>query len=164
MGLFAKGLAAAMGIAVGGWVGPALAADPAYVTVGVGAWEVFRDEAHAAEFDVSYRPDISWWIIKPQVGALAVTTGDYFGYAGLLTDIPLGHFVITPNVAAGGYGGHGYRLGSHVEFRSGVDITWQFEDASRLGIGAYHISNAGLTRRNPGSESLLLEYFYPLGG
>ncbi len=164
MGVSAKSFAVAIGIVLGGWIGPALAADPAYVTIGAGAWEVFRDQAHAAEFDLGYRPDVSWWIFKPQVGVLAASDGDYFGYAGFLTDIYLGHFVFTPNVAVGGYGGHGFRLGSHVEFRSGIDIAWRFQDTSRLGIGAYHISNAGLTQRNPGDESLLLEYFYPLGG
>jgi hypothetical protein len=71
--------------------------------------------------------------------------------------------VITPSFAVGGYGGHGYRLGDHVEFRSGGDFAWRFDDASRVAVGIYHISNGGLTQRNPGSESLLLEYFYPLG-
>lgn len=151
-------------IAVGGWVGPALATDPTYVTMGAGSWEVFRNNARAAEFDLGYRPDIQWLLFKPQIGVLASSDGDYMGYAGFLTDIYFGHFVITPNVAIGGYGGHGYRLGSHVEFRSGADITWRFQDASRIGVGFYHISNAGLTNRNPGSESVLMEYFFPLGG
>jgi hypothetical protein len=163
MGASAKSFAMAISVAVIGGIGSALAADPSYITLGAGGWEVFRDTSHAAEFNLGFRPDLSWWIIKPHVGVVASSDGDYFGYAGLLADVSLGHFVLTPNVAVGGYGGHGYRLGSHVEFRSGADFAWRFEDASRLGIGFYHISNAGLTQRNPGDESLLLEYFIPLG-
>jgi hypothetical protein len=155
----------AMCFAVVGLADTALAEDPSYITLGVGAWELTRSTAHAAEFNLGFRPDIEWLIFKPQAGVVAATDGDYFGYVGFLTDISLGeHLVLTPNVAAGGYGGHGYRLGSHVEFRSGADLGWRFEDASRFGIGFYHMSNAGLTNRNPGSESLLLEYFYPIDG
>ncbi|WP_158240812.1 acyloxyacyl hydrolase [Telmatospirillum siberiense] len=160
----AKGLAMAVCIAVGGWFGPAVAADPSYVAIGVGAWEVFRDDAHAAEFDVGFRPDVGLGVLRPQVGFLAATDGDYFGYGGFLADFALtDHVILTPNVAVGGYGGHGYRLGSHVEFRTGVDIAWRFEDKSRLGVGFYHMSNAGLTQRNPGNESLLVQYFIPVG-
>ncbi len=163
MGVSAKSFAMAACVVVGGWVGPALAADPAYVTIGAGSWEVLRDTARAAVFDLGFKPNVGWWIFRPQVGMMAASDGDYFGYAGFLADIPLGHFVLSPNAAVGGYGGHGYRLGSHVEFRTGGDFAWRFADASRLGVGFYHISNAGITERNPGSESLMLEYFYPLG-
>lgn len=151
-------------VVVGGWFESVAAADPSYVTIGVGAWEVFRDEAHSAEFDVGFRPDVGLGVIRPQIGFLAAADGDYYGYAGFLADFSLtDHIVLTPNVAVGGYGGHGFRLGSHVEFRSGGDIAWRFADSSRLGIGFYHISNAGLTQRNPGDESILVEYFLPVG-
>ncbi|HXP98130.1 MAG TPA: acyloxyacyl hydrolase [Telmatospirillum sp.] len=163
MRLSAKGFTVAASIAMAGLFGPALAADPSYLTIGAGSWETFRDHAHATELNVSYRSNIEWWIFKPHAGVTVATDGDYFGYAGILTDVYLGkHIVLSPNFAVGGYGGHGYRLGSHVEFRSGGDVAWRFEDTSRLGLGVYHISNAGLTQRNPGEESFLLEYFYPL--
>lgn len=160
----AKRLAAAIGFVAAGFTAPAFAEDPSYLVVGAGSWEIFRDAAHAGEFDIAYRPNTTWWIFKPHVGFVGVTDGDYYGYAGLLTDIPLGqHIVLTPSIAIGGYGGHGYWLGSHVEFRSGGDIAWRFSDASRLGLGIYHISNAGISRRNPGSESAIVEYSIPLG-
>ena len=153
----------AMTIAMGGMYHSALAADPDYITIGAGSWETFRENAHAAEVDLGYRPNIGWWIFKPQVGVTVATDGDYLGYAGFLVDVPVGnHIVLTPNFAVAGYGGHGFRLGSHVEFRSGGDIAWRFQDASRIGVGFYHISNAGLTQRNPGEESAILQYFYPI--
>ena len=33
---------------------------------------------------------------------------------------------------------------------------------SRLGVAISHMSNAGLTKRNPGAQSLLLMYSVPL--
>lgn len=142
---------------------PAMAADPSYLWVGAGTWETFRDQYRTGEFDLAYRPGYQFWIFKPHVGFLVAGDGDYYGYAGILTDIKwTNHLVTTLSTAVGGYGGHGYRLGSTVEFRSGIDFAWQFSDQSRLGVGIYHISNAGLTDRNPGSESALLSYSYPL--
>jgi hypothetical protein len=94
---------------------------------------------------------------------LVAKDGDYYAYAGLLTDIDLDpHVVATLSAAVGGYGGGGYDLGSHFEFRTGGEMAWRYDDTSRLGVGFYHISNAGITQRNGGSESLLLVYSYPL--
>lgn len=151
-------------VAIGGLLQPALAdEDPTYLTIGAGSWETFRAHNHAAEVDLGIRPDIGWWIFKPQVGVTAASDGDYFGYAGFLVDIPLGeNIVLSPNFGIGGYGGHGFNLGSHIEFRSGGDVAWRFKDASRLGFGFYHISNGGSTQRNPGEESAVLQYFYPI--
>ncbi|MTJ81339.1 MAG: acyloxyacyl hydrolase [Telmatospirillum sp.] len=164
MTVSAKALAAVAIVSVAGWVAPAFAEDPSYLVLGAGKWEIFRNVDHAAEFDVAYRPDWTWWILRPQVGMVAVTDGDYYGYVGAVAEVALtDHVILSPNVSIGGYGGHGFRLGSHIEFRSGGDLFWRFADASRLGLGMYHISNAGITRRNPGSESLILQYALPLG-
>jgi hypothetical protein len=153
-------LAAATAVAT-----PAAADDPAYVVVGAGTWETLRDGYRKGELDLAYRSDYRLWIFKPMVGVLAAGDGDYYGYAGLYTDIYWGpHIVTTLAAAVGGYGGGGYNLGSHFEFREGGDLSWRFADTSRLGIGFYHMSNAGITQRNPGSESLLVQFSYPLSG
>jgi hypothetical protein len=68
-------------------------------------------------------------------------------------------------VAAAGYfhRGAGKDLGSHLEFKTGLELAYRFDDMSRIGIAFDHISNAGLTKRNPGTESLLLTYSIPIG-
>ncbi len=138
--------------------------DPSYLWVGAGTWETLRDQYRTGEFDIAYRSDYKLWIFKPQIGFLAAGDGDIYGYAGLYTDIYWSqHIVTTLSAAIGGFGGHGFDLGSQFEFRTGGDLAWRFDDASRLGVGFYHVSNAGITARNGGSESLLLAYSLPLG-
>ena len=56
----------------------------------------------------------------------------------------------------------GTNLGSWWEFRSGAELAWRFEDMSRLGVAVHHTSNGGLTKRNPGEQSVLLMYSVPL--
>src|SRR4051812_4296023 len=90
--------------------------------------------------------------------------GAFYGYGGFGIDVNFSpNLVLTPNVA-GGYFSHGsgINLGSWWEFRSGAEFAWRFEDMSRLGVAVYHTSNAGLTRINPGAQSILLLYSVPL--
>ena len=75
--------------------------------------------------------------------------------------------MLTPNEAVGFWsqGDHDARnLGSWVEFRSGAEFDYRFDDFSRLGFSFHHISNAGLTQRNPGEEEALINYSIPLPG
>ena len=39
--------------------------------------------------------------------------------------------------------------------------TNNFKNNVRIGVGAYHISNAGIGYRNPGSEHVVLRYHIP---
>jgi lipid A 3-O-deacylase len=75
--------------------------------------------------------------------------------------------VLTPNAAVG-FWSRGSRdsenLGSWFEFRTGAEFDYRFGDYSRLGMSFHHISNAGLTQRNPGEEEVLINYSIPLPG
>lgn len=144
---------------------PAHAADdPAYLTIGGGSWEAMRDNLRSWEADLSYRSDYKWWIFKPQGGLLVAGDGDYYGYVGFNAEFHLGkHFVITPSQNFGAWNGHGFNLGSHFEFREGVEVAYQFDNNYRAGVAFYHLSNADLSKRNPGSESLLATFSIPLG-
>jgi lipid A 3-O-deacylase len=104
------------------------------------------------------------WVFTPFVGLTATAEGGSYGYGGIGMDIFLGkRFVATPNFAAGVYGnGDGKDLGYAIEFRSGVNFGYRFDDFSRLGMAFHHISNAGLDERNPGEETLMLTYSIPL--
>jgi hypothetical protein len=155
------GLALAAGLFTGF---TARADESSYLVVGAGSWETLRDNYRKPELDVDYRfGSTILWILRPQVGVLSAADGDYYAYGGFVADFHLlDHVVVTLNTAIGGYGGHGYDLGSHVEFRNGGDIAYQFDNKWRLGVGFYHISNAGITRENGGSESTLLQLSVPM--
>lgn len=145
----------------------ALAADDAdFLRVGAGWWDFNRPDNYAAEFDIAYRSDYKWWFLKHQAGLLGTSDGSVYGYWGLYMDLYFGNrFVVSPSTAVGLYARNGAssNLGSAVEFRSGIDFAYRFDDRSRLGIGIYHISNTGLwDDRNPGEETLMLSYDIPI--
>jgi hypothetical protein len=65
--------------------------------------------------------------------------------------------------AVGGYHQGGSEdLGSIFQFRLSADLSYQFDNQSRLGVQFAHISNAGIRRVNPGENELLLTYGLPL--
>ncbi len=134
------------------------------LVVSTGTWETLRAPFRTSEVDVDYRfgTDLIWKI-RPHVGALVAGDGDYYGFGGFVADIDLtSHLVLTLNTAAGFYGGGGYNLGSHFEFRNGAELAYRFNNDWRIGGGFYHISNAGITRENGGSESTLIQLSVPI--
>ncbi len=66
-------------------------------------------------------------------------------------------------IAAGLYAkGGGKNLHYPLEFRSSIECAYIFDDESRLGLQLSHISNASIARRNPGVESIVVIYSFPL--
>ena len=104
-------------------------------------------------------------ILKPFVGFNGTDKDAYYGYFGLSADLYFLNckcFIITPTLAAGWYiDGDEIKLGNRVQFRSGGDIYYRFKNNVRLGVGLYHISNAGLGDSNPGAEQAILKYQIP---
>jgi lipid A 3-O-deacylase len=138
--------------------------DPSYIALGVGGFDVLHNNT-AALFRGEYRFSQQFWIFKPFVGGEATSDGGAYGYGGIGVDVYLGdRFVVTPSFAIGAFEkGNGKNLGSWLEFKSGGEFAYRFDDRSRLGIAFDHISNAGLTKQNPGTESLVLVYAIPFG-
>lgn len=52
--------------------------------------------------------------------------------------------------------GDGKDLGGPVEFRSSLELAYTLRARLRLGLLFYHLSNAGIYDRNPGSNSAVL--------
>ena len=142
---------------------------PQRVELGVGAFDItpsnrkhagtqgdFRGEYHFGDVLVPF--------FSPFLGADITTTGGSYVYGGFGFDINFTpNWVVTPNGAVGWYQrGDGTPLGSWVEFRTGAELDYKFDDQSRLGVAVHHISNAGLTKNNPGEQSVLVVYQFPL--
>ena len=162
-GIGRKAIPAALGMLfAGAMLGPASAqvtfgspGDPPRIALGAGAFDItpsnHKDSHTAAELRAEYRYGDVFWLLSPFIGAAGTSDGAFPA------------LVLTPNVAAGYFArGNGTRLGSWVEFRSGAELAYRFADQSRLGIAVHHISNAGLTKQNPGEQSVLLMYSVPL--
>jgi lipid A 3-O-deacylase len=159
------GIAAAVGLTVVAQL-PARADDPDLLAIGAGAYNVLHNTKEAElrlEYRFSYR---FLYVIRPIVGVLATNQRSAYGYGGFRFDAEIGkHVVIMPEAAVGYWDrGGGKDLGGHVEFKTGGEFAYRFDDYSRLGFLFDHISNAGIYKKNPGVESAMIMYSIPFGG
>ena len=108
--------------------------------------------------------------IKPFVGiegtsdsATYFITGIYLDdNAGILFTGESSNFLVTPSFGFGVYDdGNGKKLGNSIEFRTTLELSYQFKNKNRIGLSFGHISNANLGDKNPGVEILSLSYQIP---
>lgn len=117
-----------------------------------------RDEA--ADFRLEYRfgtsllPAIEpFATLRPFVGLEATSDEALYGVGGILLDVTFGQIFVTPSFGVGLYGrGDGKDLGYPVEFRSQIEVGYEFANEMRLSLAYSHLSNAGLDDRNPGAD------------
>lgn len=139
--------------------------------LGVGGTDIIRTYKTAPEVRLEYRP--AWSLIpmveplfqvRPWAGLEISTRGTVWGGGGVLIDVPVGDFVLTPSVGVGGYEqGSGRALGSAIEFRSQFEAGYVFADRSRVSVAISHLSNGGFNKHNPGTDALVLQYALPIG-
>ena len=148
----------------------ALSALPAqaegYLTGQLGWYDFIDDDNQATSFGAEYRFNPIEYSIHPMVGAFVTTDSSAYAYAGLHWDIEViaKQFYISPNFAAGVYRkGDGKDLGGAINFRSGLEFEYQMPNEHRVGLAINHISNASIYNKNPGEETLLLNYSIPTG-
>jgi hypothetical protein len=136
---------------------------PSYLIVGGGAAGVLDDEKSTIGM-VEFIPKFRMGPLGTWIGVHASDQEYYLG-AGLLGDWYITeHLFITPSLGAGIYGEHdGMDLGSKLEFRSGIECGYDLENAGRISIGFWHLSNAGAGNINPGTELIALRYALPIG-
>ncbi len=159
------GLVMALAIAAGA-PGGVRADDPSFLTLGLGYFDMNKQDNDAVDFRLEYRHGQKFWIFKPWIGVEATSDGAVYGAAGVLIDVFLGNrVVLTPSFGAGYYEeGDGKDLGHEIEFRSQIEVSYRFDDRSRLGLAFSHISNASIGADNPGVEILNVYYSVPLEG
>ena len=140
--------------------------DTAFLSFGLGVWDVAQQDDTATDFRVEYRHNESlFWKIKPWGGVEGTTDGTLWAGGGLLADFkPADNIYITPSIGVGLYahGSSDKDLDSPIEFRSQIEGGYQFMGGSRLGVAFGHMSNADLGDDNPGSEVLNLYYHMPV--
>lgn len=138
--------------------------DTDYLNLQAGIFHAFGRKKEAL-FGAEYRAGWGLSLFHPFLGIFATHKGSVYGYGGILADIPVGKRIfITPSAAIGGYhkGGDGRDLGGILEFRTGIEVSYRFDNDSRLGASFSHISNADIYNFNPGTEIATITYAIPL--
>ena len=97
--------------------------------------------------------------ISPITGGFLTEKSAYYIYTGAQAEYNLGLVTITPSFAPGYYNyGDGKDLGSVLEFKSEVQMSFDINDSTYLGMSYNHISNASLGDKNPGANSYMLNF------
>ncbi|MDF1720310.1 MAG: acyloxyacyl hydrolase [Minwuia sp.] len=153
---------------VAAFASPANADDPSLdgplYSVSLGFFDSVQLEEEALQVRVEYRHDKGLGFLKPFGGFMVNDESAAHLYAGVLIDWYVSDsFVITPSFAPGLYmKGQSKDLGYLLQFRSQIEFAYRFDGGTRLGINLNHISNAGLGKQNPGSESISISLIMPV--
>ncbi|WP_158254633.1 acyloxyacyl hydrolase [Rhodoblastus sphagnicola] len=170
--------------------GPSLAADPTLLGVGIGLFDETFLDPRIAFFKVDYNrkhyeatdhrfeimggynllptPEI-YGRLHPTAGfEITSSAGTWMG-AGVAYDVNYGPLHFTPKFEPGLFmPGDGKRLNYPLEFRTQLELSYEFADHSRFGVAISHISNSQLAERfnhnkpNPGADILSIYYRFPL--
>ena len=129
------------------------------IRVGTGLYDVRRPNATAfRQVEIGFMHEEN--TLQPFAGFMSTTTEDSYGYLGLLAEVPVVNQVQALVRFAGGIytRGTGTNLGFPLEFRSELELAWQWTSQSRIGIAFSHLSNGAFSDVNPGLEILSLTY------
>ena len=97
--------------------------------------------------------------LSPITGGFLTENNAYYLYTGIQAEYNLGSFSITPSFAPGYYSyGSGKDLGSPLEFKSEVQVSFDLSESTHLGVSYNHISNASLGDKNPGANSYMFNF------
>jgi hypothetical protein len=134
------------------------------IVIATGQLGMRKEIRHSLGIDVQVRSGWRWHVIRPVAGVLTSSKGGAYVYSGVVADIPLaGTFQLTPGFAPGIVLATGNRdLGSPIEFRSSLEVSFVPVEPLRFGIGLSHVSNGRLGQHNPGVETLTFNVSIPL--
>ena len=84
--------------------------------------------------------------------------GGIMGGVGLHGMFPLGPVEVTPHFSLGLWqdGSGGFEARELIQFRSGIDFFVPVTANTRIGLGYFHVSNAGITRRSADQDVIRL--------
>jgi hypothetical protein len=106
------------------------------------------DEGYAT---LEYRSDRRLWLgLRPLYSFSVSREGAILGTAGVHAVFRLGPVDITPHFGIGLWqdGSGGFESRELIQFRTGIDALLPLSPAVSVGLGIYHVSNAGITSRS----------------
>jgi lipid A 3-O-deacylase len=135
-----------------------------HVTASAGMFDI-RHQERSAQFGLQWSGNDIYTHFQPIAGVNADVDKDAFAYGGVQYDYAINEkWSLTPSFAAGAFHhGDGKDLGGAINFRSALGVDYRLSNDSRIGLGISHISNAGIYKRNPGAESVMLTWSMPFG-
>ena len=97
--------------------------------------------------------------MSPITGGFITSKNAFYLYTGVQAEYEIGSFNFTPSFAPGYYGkGNGKDLGSVIEFKTEVQVSFDLSESSHLGMSYNHISNASIGAKNPGANSYMFNF------
>ena len=97
--------------------------------------------------------------LSPISGGFLTEKNAFYIYSGVQAKYEVGFLTITPSFAPGYYNyGDGKDLGYPLEFKTELQMSFDINDTSHLGMSYNHISNASLGTKNPGANSYMFNF------
>ena len=105
-----------------------------------------------------------WHILRPQITLIAPELRSVFLGLGIGWECNLTERItLIPSFSPGFYyKGNGRNLGFPIEFHSSVELSFRLNNKNWVGIQIYHISNAHLSRKNPGLNAVTLSFAFAI--
>ena len=95
--------------------------------------------------------------LNPVIGGFVTAKSASMFYSGFETNIGQDTIYLNLSSSAGIYSnGDGKDLGNDLQFKSEVNLFYRLGKSSSIGLGSHHISNAGLSSVNPGTNNFYL--------
>ncbi len=137
-----------------------------YLSIGVGHVAILDDNVDDPEvykLEYRFKPRTKWQL-APTVGVARSGNDASFVFAVAERDFQLSsHWILTPSFGIGSFDdGRDVQLGNELEFRSGLKLSYQFDNRVRLALALFHLSNGGLSDQNPGTEPMFFSVSLPL--
>ena len=154
-----------------------------YDVFGIGVYDVKFDETQTKEsIDFRYErrfdttlleigpESYDFFHLKPFLGFETTSDSALYLLTGVYVEDNIGtlflgessNSIFTPSFGVGIYdNGNGDELGSTIEFRTTLEISYQLKNNNRIGFSFGHISNANIGDKNPGVEIISLSYQVP---
>ena len=131
---------------------------------GAGFSEIMFKNYIVPQFEIIYFSKYKLWLFSPMAGMMINTQSGYYTFIGVSLPIWVAKGVLLRPAFCPGYYifGESKNLGNPVEFRSGIELSFDIRKKVRLGFDFNHVSNAGFGSFNPGMETYSLFLVVPI--
>ncbi len=139
--------------------------DTHFLVVNAGFVGIFNRFAETLRYGAEFRwREMGVLKLRPSAGIINAENDASYYFLGLRRDFALSeHIILSGSFDAGYFEERDeLQLGLQMEFRSGAELSYRFDNEYRIGLALYHLSNGGFGDRNPGTEAVVLSLIAPI--